>query len=335
MSDFTPLSASKIKTLDGCSWMYHCNYMMHIPQAGNDGSRAGSITHLILESLIKDRRSKQVKTLLKDDTIRSIPAIEKLVKKRIIKEKLPVNEESFNKIDKMILVGLKSDFKPKNCVLIEPEYKFDISTDRFRIKGFMDKPFFYGKTKVLIDDYKTSKVKFKGEEKDSNVQALMYSYAAKTIWPNLSPVVRFIFLQFPKDPIMSLEFNNDTLKGFEEYLAFTQKKVECFDECSAKSNFAADYWPEDGSFHGKLLCGMAKQPRQLKKDGTKMFACEYKFAFDYWEVTKDGKYVYSVRDELDLKPLKEGEVVQKKRYNGCPRHQDILTSMQRITIDDF
>ena len=30
--------------------------------------------------------------------------------------------------------------------------------------------------------------------------------------------------------------------------------------------------PKDGSFSGKLLCGFAKEPNQLKKDGTPMMA---------------------------------------------------------------
>ena len=52
------LSASKIKTLDNCSWLYHSKYILKVPDISNDGASRGTIVHLIFEVLIKPRHRK-------------------------------------------------------------------------------------------------------------------------------------------------------------------------------------------------------------------------------------------------------------------------------------
>jgi len=47
----TALSASRIKTVEGCSWLYWCKYKLKLPDASNDGAKRGSICHLIFEHL--------------------------------------------------------------------------------------------------------------------------------------------------------------------------------------------------------------------------------------------------------------------------------------------
>ena len=284
----------------------------------------GDVCHWTFEILIMHKHRYLVEKVVQAGTVTVDRALERLIKLFIKKAGLPDYSSIFLQIDKMILVGLSNDFLPKGGVLVSPEFKFDITKPTFRIKGFMDKPFIRGNI-LYIDDYKSSKQKFKGEDEESNMQALMYSYAARQLWPDLKPVVRFIFLQYPDDPIMTVQFNDSTLKGFEMYLENIQERVNMFNENSAKSNFAADVEPHDNSFNGKLMCGFAKTPNQLKKDGTKMWYCPYKFAFDYYVIKKGGKIVYSVFTEEEIKPLKEGETVEKMKYAGCPRHRNHLT----------
>lgn len=319
-SDLKALSASRIKTLDSCSWLYYCNYHLKLPQIQNDGARKGDICHRIFELLLNKKHIKIYKNIIKSGTVTSSPAIEKLIRIYAKQVELPITQENFLHIDQMILVGLKSDFFVKGGELIAPEYKFEILNQEphYLIKGFMDKPFMT-KNQIVIDDFKSSKKKFEGEDQESNVQAMIYSLAALKTWPDKSPTVRFIFLQYPEDPLMQLTFSEDTLRGFEHYLAEIQKKVDGFNEKDARKEFAYDKGiPKGGEFKGSLMCGRAKNPDQKKKDGTKMWHCPYKFGFDYWIVKKDGIIKYTTFNKEKIK-LKQGEVIEKATYAGCPR----------------
>jgi len=328
------LSASKIKTLENCSWLYWCNYHLRLPQIKNEGSMKGSACHYVFELLILDKYKPLVDLVVRYNSITVNKALERLTKKYIKREGLPTKASIFEQIDQMILVGLKNDFYVKGGTLVSPEFKFDIIDDDFRIKGLMDKPFIRGDT-IIIDDYKSSKQKFKGEDEESNIQAMMYSYAATRIWPHLKPLVRFIFLQYPDNPIMEVSFTKDTLKGFEKFLKGIQKRVTTFNEKSAKSYFAADQATHDEGF--------AKRPDELKKDGTPKWYCSYKFPYDYFEVKKDNKIVYTVMEKSQIKTLKLGEYVIKKHYDGCPRWRNAVDSIEKPkmaksyanALDDF
>ena len=138
----------------------------------------------------------------------------------------------------------------------------------------------------------------------------------------MKPVVEFVFLRFPRKPIQRLEFSDDALKGFEYYLEKMYKMVLDFSEKDAKTNFAADNpRPKDGSWGGSLNCGFAREEGQLKKDGTLMWYCEYKFPFDYFVLKdKEGK----VKDSSfanNFNP-KDDETVEEAHYSGCPRHNN-------------
>lgn len=329
-----PLSASRVKSLENCSWLYWCNYHLRLPQEKNEGAKKGDICHLVFEVLLnKPSRKTHYNKIVSGGSVTAVPSIERLIKKHIKKLKLHDTTEGFQHIDQMILVGLKSDFYVEGGTLVGPEFKFDITNDspRFRIKGFMDKPYIRGH-EVVIDDFKSSKKKFEGEDQESNLQALFYSFAAKILWPHLKPIVRFIFLQYGKHPIMNLEFTEDALLGFKYYLAATQEKVEGFNAIVAKANFAADQPSSNETFTGKALCGFASKRGQLKKDGTKMWACPYRFAFDYYAVIRDGEVAYCVFDKSELKPLKVGDKVEKRHYDGCPKHQNVLDNMPDTPI---
>jgi len=221
----------------------------------------------------------------------------------------------------MILVGLKTDFygpkKNGKPIAIETEREFEIKNEspKYNIKGFIDKFIEYDNS-ILIQDYKSSKGKFEGEEIESNIQGMMYSLVSKKINKDKKPTAEFIFLRFPDDPKQTVEFSDYQLTGFEHYLEYVNGIVNNYSEEDAKSNFAADAQMPKKGFKGPLLCGFAKVPGQLKKDGSKMWHCPYKFGFEYYEILKDDDTVSHTSKE---KPS-DGVKYNIKKYNGCPKH---------------
>lgn len=326
------LSASRIKTLENCSWLYWCNYHLRLPKVENDGAKKGTICHEIFELLLHPKHKGSYDKAITNNSIVTVKPIYRLIRKLMKKFGFdPLDKELTAQLDNMILVGLKTDFFVQGGTVVKPEYQFEIMNvgPKYYIKGFIDKPAIRG-TEVVIDDFKSSKKQFSGEDKESNMQALIYSLAARKIWPDFKPTVRFIFLQFPDDPIQQVTYEEDVLKGFEEYLAHIQQIVDKFDEDKAREHFAADHKaPSTGEFKGQLLCGFAKKKGQLKKDGNKMWHCDYKFPFDYW-VVKDanGGIVSTAFDKNKLK-LKTGETIEEAHYQGCPKFN--YTTMDNLT----
>ena len=85
------------------------------------------------------------------------------------------------------------------------------------------------------------------------------------------------------------------------------------------------------------MCGYAKYPGQLKKDGSIMWHCGMKFPFDYYALkTPTGRIKKTVfSDEKDLLlPLKEeGDIVEKMHYEGCPRHKPSISGETEDPFD--
>ncbi len=211
------LSASRAKTLETCSWSYWCNYHLKIPQKKNEGAIRGTICHLILELLLKNGRKKYVNAILKKHTIEAIPSIARLVKKHLIEEGA-FTTENYELCSNMIHTALNCDFYGKGGKLLDPETEFliDNKNPEYKIRGFIDKTVKYSKEKkIKIIDYKTSKVKFKGEELDSNIQAMAYTLAAKQKWPDYDIEVEFQFLKFPRQPLQNIKINDAQLEGFQ------------------------------------------------------------------------------------------------------------------------
>ena len=50
------LSASRLKTLETCSWSYWCNYHLKLPQKQNEGALRGTVCHLVFEMLVKKKK---------------------------------------------------------------------------------------------------------------------------------------------------------------------------------------------------------------------------------------------------------------------------------------
>ena len=307
------LSASRIKTLETCSWSYWCNYHLKLPQKQNEGALRGTVCHLVFEMLVKKKHKKHFNKIFKGNTIKASPAIHRMVMKHLTQMEnsfdLPMtNEENVELVDDMIVVGLNCDFFGQGGKVDKPEHEFLLENKdpEYRIRGFIDKPIVYKKgKKIKIVDYKSSKYKFRGEELQSNVQAMVYTLAAQKEWPEYSPTVEFQFLRHPRSPLQQLQFNKDQLKGLEYYLAHTFQIINNFTEETATTNYAAD------TKKNSWLCKVGK------------WRCPYIDPYPYFVIVdKDGKEINKSlkRSELQNK-LKNGQKIKKKKYNGCPRHK--------------
>lgn len=315
------LSASRIKTYQECSWIYWCKYHLKLPENSNDGARRGNVCHLILELLLKPKWGKYYDSIMESGTVYSVPSIKRLIYKDGRKRKLTETEENYELIDKMLLVGFKTDFfcDGEGQKLLKPEFEFLIENKdpKYKIRGFVDKASKKG-NKFFIKDYKTSAKKFEGDEVTFNVQALTYSLVGLKENPDCEPEAEFLFLKFPRKPIVDVKYTKAQLMGFEYFLAETYEKINNFTESDAKQNYAWDKpFPKKG-FTGPLKCAKyCKKKGQLKKDGSVMWCCPFKFDFEYYATEKDGKVIETAFEKKDLK--KEGKVV-KKKYGGCPRY---------------
>jgi ATP-dependent helicase/DNAse subunit B len=315
------LSASKMGTLDKCSWQYWCKYVLGLPDKTNDGAIRGSICHLILELLLKPRHKKYYDTILETQDIAFTPAVDRTVIKHL-KQHDAYNEENYDLCNKMIYVGLDNEFFGGEDGYIEaPEKQFTIESKKpkYNIRGYIDKPVEYDKEKLLkIVDYKTSKKKFRGDELESNIQAMMYSLAAKKLWPKMKRrIVQFLFLKFPRSPKQELEFTDEQLKGFEYHLEQVNQTLAGFNEEDAKSNYAAD----NGT---QWLCGPAKSG----------WICPFHRPSDYFVLLDNqGRQLKSSYEE-DLSPS-EDQTVEKRSYAGCPRKCGETQESFGDQADDF
>ena len=141
------LSASRIKTLQSCSWSYYSNYVLKLPQTNNSGAMRGTIAHLIFEILSNHRHHKYVKRIVKKNTCEAVPSVWGLIFKTAKKIGLDLDEmvkplkkepeiTNLKCIDEMILVGLKFDFMDIKG-FVGSEWAFDIVNEspKYRIKA--------------------------------------------------------------------------------------------------------------------------------------------------------------------------------------------------------
>lgn len=344
MSNEVRLSASRISTAQKCSWVYFNKYIEKVPDSSNSGAARGSVCHNIFEYLGKDRHKKHFDAITKGNSISSSKAVHKLVLSQASKQDPRVdNDEDLDLIDKFILNGLNYDFygdTNQNPFESFSEKVFDLEVNDgdkyYHIYGFIDKLFLYDKgKKAVIRDFKTSKKVYQGAEVTDNLQNLIYCLAVSKLYPKCKNIqTEFLFLNFDlKSDLLGNEgegvlrmspMDVDELEGFEYHLTEIQHYLESFDKASAESNFAADQpFPTDKTFSGPLSCGFATKPGQLKKDGTPMWHCHYKFPFDYWALKdSSGSIIKTVQDgeeHLLIPDETNGEYVEKIHYKGCPK----------------
>lgn len=329
------LRSSALKTYESCSFAYFANYSLKIPQEENDGMSMGNVAHSFFECMLNLRRKPLHKQIIKANSISISPSCVRLVKKLIKKNNLTYSPELFTKIDKMLLVGLNADFYVKGGTIVGKEYRFKHINEspKYKIYGTIDKIALKGKY-IIIDDFKSSKVKFSGSDIHSSVQALMYSLACKKLYPDYIPKVRFIFLQYPDSPMQEVEFNEDALKGFEYYLESIQKATDNFTEKDAYANFAYDKGrPTDNSFGGVLSCGYGKFKGHKNREGKEYWNCSFKWPKDYYVLLKDNKII-KTSQKNDLIP-QNGETVEKRHWPGCPRWNNVINDLPETQIKNF
>jgi hypothetical protein len=345
----TKLSASRIKTAQSCSWLYHCKYKLRLPDKGNDGSSRGTVCHAILEVLAKEGRKDYYQTIIDSNDIFAVPSVGRLA--LTLAKSLGVDDqENLDFINFMTVNGLTYDYFGHD--LEKPTYsfsekKFDIMVNHeskcYRINGFIDKLFLYKKKKAaIIRDFKTSKSVFEGKDATDNMQDLMYSLAVKHLYPDYpSRQSEFLFLKFDLNSNLLGEdgegvlkmssLSDDELEGFEHQLTAWQTYLDKFDNDSAYDDFAFDrgFPAKDAGFSDRLMCGFAKHPGQLKKDGNPMWHCTYKFPFKYYALKNEKgttkKTVFEEDKDLLLPLKEEGDIIILEEYEGCPRHQPSIS----------
>lgn len=342
----TKLSASRIKTAQSCSWLYHCKYKLKLPDTSNDGANRGTTCHAVLEVLGHKRHRKKLRKIMKSGDIFSVPSVERMV--MTYARKLGVDDpENVEMMKEFTFNGLAYDFlgndfgRPTQSI---SEKAFDITVMEgdisFCIRGFIDKLFLYkGKKFALIRDFKTSKKAFVDSEIADNLQDWIYTTAVDYLFPEYTKTQsEFLFLKFDLDSEKTKEagtdekhveggvvrmapITKDELEGFKYELTSIQKYLDSFDESTARTNMASrKNFPSDGSFSGRLLCGFASEKGELKKDGNPKWHCPMKFDFWYYKIfDKDGEFVTSVHEEgFDESMVPDGGCSEMLYYGGCP-----------------
>jgi hypothetical protein len=352
MKNLTPLSASKIKTAQSCSWKYWATYMLKVPDSGNDGSSRGSICHLIFELLGDPRHKKIYDEIILKDSIYSCEPMKRLVDYHA--RKLNVNDkDNLELIDNMTLSGLHFDFfggsgnkSPDEAI---SEQAFDITVDEgeklYRLRGFIDKLFLYkDKELAIIRDFKSSKQIFKGKELTDNLQDFLYTLAVRKLFPHFKKrQVEFLFLKFDlhsNGRVKMKDISEEELEGLEFHLTEIQKFLDNFDEDDAVSNFAgAQGYPSDGTFGGPLMCGkdgykMSRGEPVLDKSGNPIvaFICPHRKPLDYYALKDESGNIVKSAFKENKKSLtaEKDHSIELIKYAGCP-----YWNKPKTEIDDF
>ena len=315
------LSASKIKTLDSCSWLFFSKYHLKVPDTTNDGASRGTIVHLIFELLLKPRHKKKYFAKLKKSptAILRIKTLNRLLNKHA--KKLNVDDkDNMALIYQMLYVGFNHNFYCKGSKNLKEEEHFEIEGDNFVINGFIDKKAFY-KNKIDIWDYKSSKAKFNKEEIQANYQALMYSLATFK-QDGIIPEVKFLFLRFPDSAEQAApKLTEEELEGFELFLTELAELLSNYDEDKAHENLAKN------GYKYRWLCGSEKPGKWI---------CPVRKPSIFYSLIdkKSNKIIKSAYNKKDLKANEE-QKIEKKEYKGCPAWDNTSKPVSEKKAFDF
>ena len=261
--------------------------------------------HWIFEILLNEKRINHGHAADSGDTITTDKSLKRLLKLYIKAGLLPVTETlSLKHIDRRCSwLASANDFLCQRWDFGCPEFKFDITKPHFRIKGFHWQAVYRG-NEIIIDDFKSAKQKFKGEDEESNMQALMYSYAAKQlwpIWPQLSDLSFYSFLMTP----MTVKFSDDALKGFGSFSAKFRSESMYSTSSLLRVPLLPTSNPHDGGFNYKS-CLVVSPPIQTKKEGWhENVALSLQIPFEYYVIKNGDKIVSTAFKKDDLPPLKK------------------------------
>lgn len=302
------LSASTIKQLEDCSYLYYVKKILKFPDPGNSGAWIGGILHLIAEVLHNPRHKKYFNILKSSKKLNSCPSIERLTKKHLSKNNIN-SPENIELIEVMLETVLNTDFYAvgKEIKGIEREFLLKSENPKYSVVGYIDRLAYCPETgAVEVLDLKSQKKQFTEDELQNNIQAFAYTLAVKKqLIPEATDVaVKFILLRYPENPIQQVKVSDTQLAGFEKYLAYMYNIVNNFSEDEARRNFAYDN-PKK-----KWLC---------KAGAT--WECPARRPKDYYAIKQDGKLIKGAftKEELD-KIVKPGQTIEHLRYEGCPRH---------------
>lgn len=298
------LSASKITLYNSCSWSFYCRYMLKLPNQTSIALTKGTITHTVLEILLKDKHKEKVETSIKAKKLnKSIVRYIKLLCKS-------QTEEFINDVISFTLNALLFDFLCVNSNKIVAEEAFELKGRGYIAVGKIDKIAYFD-NRVAIFDYKTSKQKFDKTKSEFNIQAFMYAlYVYKKY--KVLPEVNFVFLRFKKKPFQQFTFTENQLNGFDAYLTYMSKKVNKFDITDAVSNFAAD------TSERFLMCGKHLGAQNLNGDDSSV--CEYKYPKMYFAgYDRNKKLIKTAYNKSDLTQIKEIITIEQMEYKGCPK----------------
>lgn len=248
------LSASKIKTLNSCTWQYYASYELGVPQKSNSGANRGTIVHNLFELISKNKHQHYIKKIWSTGSPEKVPQIKRFLIREFSKQKTSLAEEvkpvkvkygkknNWETVCDMIVTTIKLEFLNPDAEIIDSEYEFNIVNDspKYAVRGFIDRVEIENKDAIKILDYKSSSKKFSGEEAETNIQAMIYSLVARKIWKNYKRYkASFFFMRFPDDPYQHSEFSEEELNGLEHYLEYISETLESFDSKKARSSMAA------------------------------------------------------------------------------------------------
>ncbi len=308
------LSASKLDTLKKCSFLYYCKYVLRIADEAGLGAGRGSVTHSIIEPLLRPDRRKYVDQIIKTKDAFCVPSIERLIRK--YSNKYGVSEDDhIDKIKKYLMVALSFDFYCEGSLSLTAEEKFEIDEGKYILNGKIDRTAIY-EDRVCVADFKTSKQKFNKEDLDFNIQALMYALVQRKKHPNLPIEVDFIFLKCPKKPIQKTVITDALLDGFVEWLDYIVEYIEDYDYKKGISDMAASGWPR------RAWCG--SELGEVDKEGNPKYICSFKYPALYYSAYDGEKLIKTSRNRQDLEYLsKSGCRVEMKQFEGCPSWQHL------------
>jgi len=248
--------------------------------------------------------------LVKNAGLQHSTACERLVRKSMKREGL-TKEDDFFLICEFVDVAVNEDFFMEGFEMLPPEYAFDIKNENppYHIVGYIDRLGFKGDL-CRIEDWKTSKNRFTGEDLRFNIQSLIYQLAVNKLWPKIKKsFVNFLFLKFRKNPRQVVSVSNEKLKGVEHYLSHLTEYLSDFNQSKIESNYG---WDNPSK---KPLCGKIG----LKDDGvTHHWICPEALPRTYYVLTKDGKVISSKNSKDELTQV-EGSIIEERKYAGCPK----------------
>ena len=320
------LSASKIKTLDSCTWQYYCSYHLNIPQEKNNGAMRGTIVHNLFELISKEKHQHYIKKIYMAGCPSKVPQIKKFLLNQFNREGIDLRGEvkpikvkygkknNWETVCDMIMLTMKAEFISKDFnKIIGSEHEFNLINDspKYAVRGFIDRVEEEDSDTLKILDYKSSAKKFTGEEQASNIQAMIYSLVARKIWKNYKNYkASFLFMRFPDEPYQHSEFSEEELNGLEYYLEYVSEMIESFDSKKARSSMAA--FDKSKSW----LCGRGS------------WVCPYREPITFYKVfEKKDEEVKHISSHLNLEEAQEKIKKQKKdefweieisEYKGCP-----------------